>query len=100
MNPAPTVAISTPQYSALRGAWSLIHRVSTAVITTYSEVRKADVDGLMSLSATIWLTKPTSMSPPSTPPPFHISGRRRPTHALGNTTATNAVAIRKRSATK
>ena len=34
MKPAPTVAINTPQYKARRGAWSLIHKVSTAVITT------------------------------------------------------------------
>ena len=100
MNPAPIVAMRTPQYRARRGGCWLKRTVSKAVITTYSEVRKADVDGLMSLRATIWLTNPTSISPPRMPPPFQTGADFSPAIVFGKAMRTSTMAMEKRRATR
>ena len=73
--------------------------VSKAVMTTYSEVRNADVEGLMSFKATIWLTKPTSMRPPRIEPPFQMDDERSPALAFGKKASMSTIAMRKRRAT-
>ena len=93
MKPAPRVASSTPNQSSLDGRPSPNRLDNSAVLTTYREVRNADVEGSSSPRAVIWAKKPARSASPRASPAVHTSGFPRCLRTDGNSGRTAAASV-------